>query len=114
MAVIKNQVAGHAATLDFANNSYSLNSFASPNTTVETVTGIGVARIFWTGDWVISQGGNTLFQSNSGSFGNWDLTGSGIVLKGANNAANLSITTTGSSSTLALIVSKYAYNTAGV
>lgn len=114
MGIIKNQISGHVGTLDIANATYTTANLASPNTSVESVTGMAVARILWTGDWVIKQGANVLFQSPAGTAGFWDLTAQGILLQGSNTAANITANTTGSSSTLSMILTKYAYNTAGV
>lgn len=114
MAIIKNQIGGHVGTLDFANVTYTTANIASPNTSVETVTGMGVARILWTGDWVIKQGANTLFQTPTGTSGVWELNAEGLVLTGANSAANITANTASSTSTLVMILTKYAYNTAGV
>lgn len=113
MAIIKNQIGGHVGTLDFANVTYTTANLASPNTSVETVTRMGIAHIFWTGDWSIKQGGNVLFQSGANTTGSWDLTTDGIVLMGANSSANITANTTGTTSTLVLNLTKYAYNTAG-
>lgn len=114
MPIIKNQVAGHVGTVDIANVTYTTANIASPNTSVETVTGMGVARILWTGDWVVKQGANVLFQTAANTSGTWDLSSEGIVLTGANSAANITANTAGSASTLVMILTKYAYNTAGV
>lgn len=114
MPIIKNQIGGHVGVVDIANASYTTANLASPNTSVETVTGVGVARILWTGDWVVKQGANILFQTGANTSGTWDLTAQGLVLQGANTAANITANTAGSSSTIALILTKYAYNTAGV
>jgi hypothetical protein len=113
MAIIKNQNSGHVATLDIANATYTTANLSS-NSSIETVTGMGVAHIFWTGDWVIKQGATVLFQSPANTAGFWDLTAQGLILQGANTAANITANTAGSSSTLSLILTKYAYNTAGV
>lgn len=114
MAIIRNQIAGHVATLDLANVSYTTANLASPNTSIETVTSMGVAGIMWTGDWVIKQGATVLFQSPANTAGFWDLTAQGMVFQGANTSANITANTTGTSSTLSLRLTKYAYNTAGV
>lgn len=114
MTIIKNQIGGHVGTLDTANASYALANLASPNSSVETVTSMGVARILWTGDWVVKQGSTVLFQSSNVSSGTWDLTAQGMILQGSNTSANITANTTTSTSTLALILTKYAYNTAGV
>ena len=114
MAIIRNQIAGHVATLDLANVSYTTANLASPNTSIETVTSMGVAGIMWTGDWVIKQGETVLFQSPANTAGFWDLTAQGMVFQGANTSANITANTTGTSSTLSLRLTKYAYNTAGV
>lgn len=113
MTIIKNQLGGHVGTVDFANVTYTTANLASPNTSVETVTGMGVARILWTGDWSIKQGANVLFQTGGNTSGVWDLSSEGIVLTGANSAANITANTAGSASTLVMILTKYAYNTAG-
>jgi hypothetical protein len=113
MAIIKNQLGGHVNTLDFANVTYTTANLSSPNTSVETVTGMGVARILWTGDWTIKQGGNLLFQTAANTTGAWELSADGILLMAANNAANITANTAGTTSTLIMMLTKYAYNTAG-
>jgi len=114
MPIIKNQISGHVGTVDIANASYALANLASPNTSVETVTSMGVRAILWTGDWVVKQGSNVIFQTGANTSGTWDLTAQGLLLQGANTAANITANTAGSSSTIALVLTKYAYNTAGV
>lgn len=113
MPIVKNQLGGHVGTLDTANVVYTTANLASPNSSVETVTGMGVARLLWTGDWTISQGANILFQTGGNTSGVWDLSSEGIVLMGANNAANITANTAGTTSTLVMVLTKYAYNTAG-
>ena len=114
MSIIKNQLGGHVNTLDIANASYTTANLSSPNTSVETVTSMGIAGIMWTGDWVIKQGTTILFQSPANTCGFWDLTSQGMIFQGANTSANITANTTGSASTLSLRLTKYAYNTAGV
>ena len=114
MAIIKNQIAGHVGTLDVANATYTTANLASPNTSVETVTSMGVAKIKWTGDWVVKQGATVLFQTAANTTGDWDLSGQSMVLQGANTAANITANTVGTTSTLVMVLTKYAYNTAGV
>lgn len=114
MSIIRNQIAGHVATLDLANVSYTVANLASPNTSVETVTSMGIAGIMWTGDWVIKQGATVLFQSPANTAGFWDLTSQGVIFQGANTSANITANTAGTTSTLSLRLTKYAYNTAGI
>lgn len=114
MAIIKNQTGGHVGTLDFANVTYTTANIAVPNTSIETVTGMAVARIKWTGDWSVKQGSNVIFQSSANTSGDWDLQGQGMLLLGSNTAANITANTTGTSSTLVMVLTKYAYNTLGV
>lgn len=111
MAIIKNQIGGHVNTLDVANVTYTTANLASPNTSVENVTAMGIAGIMWTGDWVIKQGNTVVFQSPSNTAGFWDLTSQGTIFQGANVSANITANTTGTSSTLSLRLTKYAYNT---
>lgn len=114
MAIVKNQIGGHVGTVDIANAVYTTANIASPNSSVESVTGMAVSRLLWTGDWVIKQGANVIFQTGANTSGTWDLSSEGILLMGANNAANITANTTGSASTLVMVLTKYAYNTAGV
>ncbi len=102
--IILNPQRGHVTTRDFANASYVITDFASPNTDVETVTGIAISRILWTGDWVIKRGGNIVFQT-ANNVGVLDLTKYAISLTD-NTAANLTVNTTSSSATLILQLSK--------
>lgn len=115
MPVIKNQIAGHLNTLDFANVSYNVSQF-SVNTSIETVQRMGVSKIFWTGDWNIKQGANVIFQTAAGTSGTWDLSAQGIVLQGSNTSANITANNSGSTSncTLIMTITKYANNNAGV
>lgn len=113
MPVIKNQIGGHASTLDLANVNYTLANI-SVNTAVETVQRMGVSKILWTGDWVISQGANVVFRSPANTAGFWDLSAQGIVFQGSNAAANIVANTAGTTSTLVMTVTKYANNNAGV
>lgn len=113
MPVIKNQIAGHASTLDIANISYNVETI-SVSTSIETVQRMGVSKIFWTGDWNIKQGTTVLFQTAANTNGFWDLSSQGIVLTGSNTSANITANTTGTTSTLIMTITKYANNNAGV
>lgn len=113
MPVIKNQIAGHASTLDIANISYNVETI-SVNTSIETVQRMGVSKIFWTGDWNIKQGATVLFQTAANTTGVWDLSSQGIVLTGSNTSANIIANTAGTTSTLIMTITKYANNNAGV
>lgn len=109
MAIIKNQTnMGHAQTLDIANNTYNLVDFANPNTGIETITGLTVTKIIWTGDWSIKRGTTVVWQTPANTFGCFDLRSMGIVI-GSNNTANLVVTTAGLASSLILEVSKQGY-----
>ena len=114
MAIIKNQVGGHVATLDTSNATYTTANLASPNTSIETVTAMAVGKILWTGDWVIKQGSTVLFQSPANTAGFWDLTAQGMIFQGSNTSANITANTTGSASTLSMVFTKYAYNIQGI
>jgi hypothetical protein len=114
MPIIKNQIGGHVGTLDFANVTYTTANLASPNTDVETVSAMGLAKIMWVGDWSVKQGSNVIFQTTANSSGFFDFTAQGLVLQGSNTAANLTANTSASTSTLSMILTKYAKNTAGV
>lgn len=113
MAIIQNRSVGHAVTLDTANATYVVSDFATPNSSVETVTNIAITKIFWTGDWTIKRGGTILWQTANNT-GSWDLNISGIALNSgsSNTAANLQINTTSTSATLLLGISKKSYTTA--
>jgi hypothetical protein len=104
MAIIQNRSLGHAVTLDVANSTYSCNSFAVPNSSVETVTGLAVTKILWTGPWTISIGSNLIFQTSNNE-GVWDLNSMGISL-GGYAGANLNVNTTSTTATLILNVAK--------
>jgi hypothetical protein len=114
MTIVKNQIGGHVVTADFSNTSYTTSNLASPNTSVETVTAMGLAKISWTGDWNIKQGNTVLFQSAANSAGTWDMTSQGFIIQGANTSANITANTASTTSTLYMVLSKYAYNTNGV
>jgi hypothetical protein len=110
--IVKNQISGSAATLDIATNSYAINAFAVPNTSVEVMLGISVTSIIWTGDWVVKNGNTVVWQTPAGTAGQIDLGLIGAIV--SSNSGNLSVTTAGSASSIALRVSKYSYNTAGI
>ena len=80
---------GKAVIRDTANATYVVagNSAASNVASAgETVVGASISQIWWTGDWTVKRGANTvLVLKDSGS---WDLNGSGINL-GEFPAANL-------------------------
>lgn len=105
MSIIQNRPLGHAVTLDTANASYAVADFASPNSSIETVTNIAITKIYWTGDWTIKRGANLIWQTANNA-GAWDLNISGISLTAGNTAANLVINTTSTSATLLLGISK--------
>ena len=111
MSVIQNRTQGHAVTLDTANASYAVTDFASPNSSVGTVTDIAITKIFWTGDWKISRGSTVIWQTANNT-GAWDLNVSGISLTAGNTAANLVINTTSTNATLLLGISKKSSTTA--
>lgn len=104
MAIIQNRPGGHAVTLDFSNTTYQLTDFATPNTSFETVTNLGITKIFWTGDWTISRGANVIFKTSNNT-GHWDLNKTGIAIT-SSSGATISVNTTSSSATLVLGVSK--------
>jgi hypothetical protein len=110
--IIKNQTSASATTLDIVSNSYAINAFAFPNTSVEVMQGISVTSIIWAGDWVVRNGNNVVWQTPAGTAGQIDLGLIGAIIP--SNSGNLSVTTTGSASTIALRVSKYSYNTEGI
>lgn len=110
MPIIQNRSLGHAVTLDTANATYVVADFASPNSSLETVTDIAITKIYWTGPWVISRGGSVIWQTANNN-GVWDLNVSGISLNAGNTAANLQINSTSTSATLLLGISKKSSTT---
>lgn len=104
MAIISNRRAGHATTLDTANTTYNLTDFASPNTSVETVTALSITKIFWTGDWTIKRGATTVWQTANNT-GVWDLNSAGIALS-ANATSNLVLSSTSTTGTILLNIGK--------
>ena len=104
MAIISNRRAGHVTTLDTANTTYNLTDFASPNTSVETVSAISIVKIFWTGDWTIKRGATTVFQTANNT-GVWDLNSAGMAIT-ANSTANLVLSTASSSASIMLNLGK--------
>jgi len=115
MPVIKNQMAGHAGVVDIANNSYALSAFAA--NTSETITGIAICQMAWSGDWTIKMGNTVVWQTYANTFGEIDFTSMGCTLAQNINCSpngNLTISTIGVQSSIALRISKYSYNTAGV
>lgn len=105
--ILSNDQQGHAAVRFTASDTLLLTDLASPNTSIETVTGLAISSIYWTGDWKLTRNGNTVFQTVVGSFGNWDLYMRGISLGDQSNASIVA-TTANTASTLILSVSKQA------
>lgn len=110
MAITQNRSKGHAVTVDIANANYQLADFAVPNSSIETVTGVCITKIIWTGDWTIKRGATVVFQTANNE-GHWDLSSMGISLN-TGSTANLTVNTTSSSATLILGVSKTSSTTA--
>jgi hypothetical protein len=46
----------------------------------ETVVGLGITEVYWTGDWTVKRGANTLLVLNAGQ-DNWDFTGWGSLIE---------------------------------
>ena len=113
--IVKNQISGHAGTVDLANNSYNLSAFAA--NTSETVNSIAITHLVWSGDWSIKMGNVVVWQTYANTFGEIDFTAMGLVLNQNPNCSptgNLTISTVGGQSSIALRVAKYGYNTAGI
>lgn len=51
---------------------------ASTQLAGETVVGLGITEVFWTGDWTVRRGANTLLVLTDGQ-DSWDLTGWGAL-----------------------------------
>lgn len=115
MPIIKNQISGHAGIVDTANSSYSLNAFAANSS--ETITGVAITNIAWSGDWKISEGNTVVWQTYANTVGQVDFAALGLSLNqniNCSSTGNLTLTTLGTQSSIALRVSKYGYNTAGI
>lgn len=72
---------GKAVIRDTANATYTIAGAAGVSNVAssgETIVGASISQIWWTGDWTVKRGSNTvLVLKDSGS---WDLNGSGINL----------------------------------
>ena len=104
MPIIQNHRRGKVVIHQLANAEFSITDFATPNTSVETVTGITVTKIFWTGDWKISRGSNVIFQTANNT-GVWDLAAYGIALT-QDPTANLIVNTASTSASLVIEIAK--------
>jgi hypothetical protein len=72
---------GKALVRNTANQTYVV-AGTSPTSNIasagETVVGAGISQIWWTGEWTVKRGANTILVLKDS--GNWDLNGSGITL----------------------------------
>ena len=108
---IQNRLNGHAVFRFTANATIALSDM-SVNTSQENITNMAITKIFWTGDWTIKRGSNTVFTSNTNTADHWDLKGSGISLT-EDSAATIVVNTTGTTSTLIIEVAKQTYANSG-
>lgn len=69
------------------------NSVSNLAVSTENVASAVITKIFWTGNTLITRGSNTIFSSQAGTSGMWDLESSDIALN-ALDTANLVVTTT--------------------
>lgn len=53
---------------------------ASLNAVSETVTSAKINKIWWTGQWTVARGANTVFTSPAGSSGEWILSDEGVSI----------------------------------
>ena len=53
-------------------------SLANTQVDGETVIGLGITEVFWTGDWTVKRGANTLLVLTDGQ-DSWDFTGWGSL-----------------------------------
>lgn len=104
MSIIQNHRRGKAVVHETANVEYALADFATPNAAIETVSGVTVSKIFWTGPWVIKRGSTVIFQTANNT-GVWDLAAYGISLT-QDPTANLAVNTSSATATLVIEVSK--------
>ena len=58
-----------------ANESFTV---ASTQVGGETVVGLGITEVYWSGDWTVKRGANTLFVLTDGQ-DSWDFTGWGSM-----------------------------------
>jgi len=70
----------------------------------ETVAGLGITGIYWTGDWTVKRGANTLLVLTDGQ-DSWDLTGWGSLREDA--AADIVLTSGTVKGTILLNCTKY-------
>lgn len=107
MAIIQNHRRGKAVVHLTANVQHAITDFAVPNTAVETMDGLTVTKIFWTGPWTIARGANIIFQTANNS-GVWDLAAYGIALT-QDPTANLVVNTTSTGATIVIEVAKQSH-----
>ena len=80
---------GHAFIRDTANATYVVagnNAVSNIASVGETVVTAAVSQIWWTGDWTIKRGANTIFVLKDSGY--WDFNGAGVSL-GEFGSANL-------------------------
>ena len=102
--ILKNGQQGHASVRFTATDTLLLTDLATPNTSIEVMTGLAIANIYWTGDWKITRNGNTVFQT-ANNVGAWDFYKTGTSLTDQ-PSSNIVATTAGTSSTLIINLAK--------
>jgi hypothetical protein len=121
MAIVKNQIGGHAGTVDLGNTVYSFANLSS-NTSLETVTGVAITAAMGSGDWIIYMGNTLVWQTYANTTFLYDFSALGATLNqnilctgnSTYPTGTITLKTVGSQSSIALRIAKYGYNTAGV
>lgn len=101
MPIIQSKKNGKAGSRDIANATYQLSDFVIGG---EVINGIGITEIYWTGNWIVKRGANTILVLSDGQ-DNWILEGDLVLNEFP--AANVVIETGATAGTLILIYNKY-------
>jgi len=93
--ILKNGINRHVVFTAIANDSIQLSDVVVANSG-ESVDGLNITKIIWSGQWTVKRGANTVWQSDALTFGTHDFSGNGFTLNQF-NTANVVLTTSGNS-----------------
>lgn len=99
--IISNQQRGRAVILASANETHAISDFAF--NAGETVQGVTILEVYFSGLWTVSRGANTLL--NLSGTDHWSMKDSGVEIS-LYPAANVTVSTTTSNSSIILVVEK--------
>jgi hypothetical protein len=105
---IQNRLNGHVWFKAVnANSTISLANM-STNTSLENVTAAAITKIFWSGNWTIKRGSNTVVTLGANNGGVWDLRGNGVALS-EYPGATIVLETTDETASIIIEVAKQSY-----